>query len=218
MNRPAREIATTDPEYPRGLHELADPPPLWVLGRVPQNGVAVVGSRTPSHAAARFAFQFARRFGTPIVSGLALGIDGAAHRGALAAGLPTLAYVGTGIDLIFPPEHESLQADILAVGGGIATEERPGAQASAESLVRRDRLQAAHARGIILIATEPEGGAMQTMRFARQLGRPRFALEPDGTALTHGNAIAIAEGALPLPWDLARACSLVAQGLVLRDR
>lgn len=217
MNRPAREIASADADYPRGLLELADPPELWVLGRVPQNGLAIVGSRNASETAARFAFELARRFGTPVISGLALGIDGAAHRGALAAGLPTLAYVGTGIDLVYPPEHDALREDILAAGGGIATEQPPGTPATDATLRQRDRLQAAHARGIVLVVTEPEGGAMHTMRFARGLARPRFALEPNGAAETRGNALAIADGARPLPWDLDRACTLVATGLVLQD-
>jgi DNA processing protein len=178
-----------------------------VRGALPPAGIAIVGSRTADEAAARFAYDLARALGVAVISGLAAGIDAAAHRGALAAGLATLAYVGTGIDRTFPVAHRELAGRIVAAGGGIATELPPGTEASTQALRLRDRLQAAHASAVVLIATEAAGGAMHTLAYARELGRPRFALVPRGPA-DDGNARAIEDGAIALPWDLATACRM----------
>lgn len=211
VNIPWRSVEYGHSEYPRGLCDLDDPPPvLYVRGSLPPGGIAIVGSRTADDAAATFAFELARALGLAVISGLAHGIDAAAHRGALAAGLPTLAYVGTGIDGTYPPGHRELAAQIVAAGGGIASEQALGTEADPETLRLRDRLQAAHAFGVVLVASEPAGGAMHTLRFARELGRARFALIPrDGR--DDGNAAAIADGAIALPWDLATACRMAAQ-------
>ncbi len=213
MNIPWRSVARWDEDYPPGLGDLRDAPSvLYVRGRLPRAGVAIVGSRHVDEEAAQFAFELARSLGLPVISGLALGIDAAAHRGALAAGVPTLAYVGTGIDRTYPAEHRELEAAIVAAGGGIASEQPLGTSASAATLVQRDRLQAAHARAVVLITSEAEGGAMHTIRFARELGRLRFALAARG-AQDEGNSRAIGAGAHALPWDLQTARSRIAQGL-----
>jgi len=203
----------SDDEYPPGLGDLRDAPSvLYVRGRLPRAGVAIVGSRHVDEEAEQFAFELARSLGHPVISGLARGIDAAAHRGALAAGIPTLAYVGTGIDRTYPPEHRELESAIVEAGGGIASEQPLGSAASPATLVQRDRLQAAHARAVVLISSEAEGGAMHTMRFARELGRPLFALAARG-ARDEGNGRAIGAGAHALPWDLRTAGLRIAQGL-----
>ena len=199
-------ITIADAGYPDGLRDLDDPPAfLSVRGTLPQRGVAVIGSRTPAEEARRFAREFCARLGEPVVSGLALGIDAAAHRGALDAGLPTVAFVGTGLGVTYPPEHRALEEEIVAHGGAIVSERLPGEPATKVTLAHRDRLQAAHARAVVLIASETEGGAMLTMRFARQLGRPRFALAAYGDRSYTGNAQAHADGARVLPFDVGRA-------------
>ncbi len=151
---------------------------LYVRGRLPRDGIAIVGSRTPPAQAAEFAYQLAFRLGEPIVAGLAPGIDVAAHRGALDAGMPTVAFIGYGFGATDPPEHAELEEAIVAAGGAMATLLAPGTPISEESRIESDRLQAEHSRAVVLVSTEIDGGAMHTMRFARELGRPRFAVTP----------------------------------------
>jgi len=137
---------------------------------------------------------------------LAPGIDVAAHRGALAANQPTVAFVAYGFGRTDPPEHAELEAEILAAGGAVATLLPPGTRVTDASRIARDRLQAEHSRAVVLVCTELDGGAMHTMRFARELGRPRFAVEPPLEAADApewaGNAECIREGASPIPFDV----------------
>jgi len=206
----ARLIVLGDPDYPPGLRDLRAPPPfLCVRGTLPAAGVAIVGACGASRAAGGFAFALAARLGCAVVSGLARGIDAAAHRGALAAGLPQVAYVGTGIAQTYPPEHAALADAIVAAGGGLASERLPDEPLTRWSLVARDRLQAAHARVVVLVESDIEGGAMHTLRFARELGRPCFAADSEAS----GNCAALANGALPLPDDAESAAALILQHL-----
>jgi DNA processing protein len=198
----ARVVVFADDEYPPGLRDLPDAPPfLYVRGTLVTGGTAVVGTRKASDAGLAAAAEFARTCAPPIVAGLARGIDAAAHRAALEHGIATIAYVGNGIGATYPPEHRALEDAIVAAGGAIVSERVPGAAVTNRGLVRRDRLQAAHATSVILV-----GGAMHTMCYAARLGRPRYALAPRaGDSLTEGNARAIAEGALVLEISLRRA-------------
>lgn len=191
----AHLVLCTDPEYPPGLHDLHDPPAfLAVLGSLQPGGIAIVGTRDASDIAQKLAFDVAKSCGRTVVSGLARGIDSAAHRGALEAKLPTIAYVGTGLGVTYPPANKPLEEAILAAGGAIVSERLPDEPVAAWSLVHRDRLQAAHARAVVLIASEADGGAMHTMRFANELHRPAFAVAGGEFAFS-GNAAAIAQGA-----------------------
>jgi len=203
-------VTITDPAYPSGLRDLDDPPAfLCVRGTLAEDGLAIVGSRTPPAAAVEFARELARRCKMPVVSGLAVGIDAAAHHGALDAGSPTIAYVATGLGITYPPEHRALEDEIVARGGAVASDRLPDEAVTKWSLVHRDRLQAAHARATVLIATEIDGGAMQTMRFAKELGRPRFVLNAQGEAKYAGNVQALADGAMPLPLDPDAALKII---------
>ena len=206
----ARIVRIDDPEYPAGLRDLDDAPPhLTVRGWLPQNGIAIVGSREPSSEAAAFARELAARIGEPVVAGLARGIDTAAHQGALDAGIATIAYVGTGIDVVSLPENAPLAERIAECGGAIATELAAGTEATAASLERRDRLQAAHARAVVLITSEPAGGAMHTLRFAASLGRPCYVLDPSDPSVQAGNAIAARAGATILEKDVEDALRML---------
>jgi DNA processing protein len=140
-----------------------------------------------------------------VVSGLARGIDAAAHRGALAAGAPQVAYVGTGIARTYPPEHAGLAEEIVAGGGAVASDRLPDEGVTGWALTQRDRLQAAHARAVVLIESEIGGGAMHTLRFARELGRVRFACDRAAS----GNRAALADGAIPLDDDIAAAVAAI---------
>lgn len=176
---------------------------------MPRGGIAIIGSRWPPPQAAAFAYHLAKGIGEPVVAGLAPGIDVAAHRGALASHEPTVAFVGYGFGCTDPPEHAELEAEILAAGGAIASLLPPGTRVSDASRIARDRLQAEHSRAVVLVCTEIDGGAMHTMRFARELGRPRFAVEPPVEAADApewaGNVECIREGASALPFDVRAA-------------
>jgi DNA processing protein len=180
---------------------------------MPTGGIAIVGSRTPPPEAADFVYRLASRMKVPVVSGLAPGIDAAAHRGALAAGIPTVAFVGYGFGRTDPPEHEELERAIVAAGGAVATLLPPGTAATQETRVQRDRLQVEHANAVVLICTELSGGAMHTMRFARERNVARFAVTPPNDAAQSedwaGNLACIADGATPLPFDVDKACGLL---------
>lgn len=210
----ARVVTLADPEYPAGLKELADAPPFLIVrgalsaGTSGPAGIAIVGTRQADDETRSFARELAMRLAGPIVSGLARGIDAAAHEGALAAGTPTIAYVGNGLGATHPPEHRDLEERIVVAGGAILSERLPDEPVASWALVKRDRLQAAHARAIALVQSEADGGAMHAMHCARELGRERFALDPPNRMeeAYGGNARALAEGATALPWDVDEAC------------
>ena len=186
---------------------------MHVLGRLPEGGIAIIGSRTPPEEAGVFAFEIARRIGEPVISGLAIGIDSMAHRGALAAGAPTVAFVGYGFGCTDPPENEELERAIIEHGGAVASVKERHEPASPEGLIARDRLQAEHARAVLLVCSEIDGGAMHTMRFARELGKPRFAVQPPESvrdeAAWGGNLQALADGAVAVPFDVDKALAAI---------
>jgi DNA processing protein len=202
----ARLVTPGDPDWPAGFADLRDPPAFLALrGLLPPSGVAIIGAREADDRACAFARDLTSQLERPVISGLARGIDAAAHRGALDAGVPTVAYVGTGIARTYPPEHAELAEAIVDSGGALAAERAPHDGVTRWSLVRRDRLQAAHAAATVLVVSDADGGAMHTMRFARACRRPRFALETEAT----GNAAALREGAQRLPWDVREAVSRI---------
>lgn len=172
-----RILALTDPDYPPHLAAWPDPPPLlWVRGCLPRRpGLAVVGTRAPTGAGAAAAAALAAAAagrGWPVVSGLARGVDAAAHRGALAAGGVTLAVLGGGLDRLYPPEHAALAAALLRRGGGLVSEQPLGTPATPAGLVRRDRIQAGLAAAVAVVETAPDGGALHAARAALAGGRP----------------------------------------------
>jgi len=198
----ARVVALDEPTYPAGLRDLGDPPPfLVVLGTLAATeraaGTAIVGTREPEPSSARAAYDLATVAPGPIVSGLALGIDAAAHRGALAAGTPTIAYVANGFGATYPPEHAGLEVEIVAAGGAILTEALPAERVTRWALVRRDRLQAAHAAALVLVESDADGGAMHAVAAAERLGRMRYAARGEGLRFG-GNRLAVTAGAATL--------------------
>jgi DNA processing protein len=201
-----RIVRPGDAEWPAGFAALPDPPPfLSVRGVLPYGGIAIVGARDPTPEACSFARALATALGVPIVAGLAPGIDAAAHRGALDAGSGTIAYLGGGIARL---EDPALGDAIVAAGGALASECLPREPPTPRTRIRRDRLQAAHASAVVLVVSGVEGGAMQTLRVARALGRRRFACISDAS----GNAAALADGATPLPWRVAEAAARIRAG------
>lgn len=182
-DEPGNHIVTLgDPAYPPRLLDLHDPPPLlYVKGRVAllhAPGIAIVGSRHGTPQGLADATRFARHLsdaGFTIVSGLALGIDGAAHRGGLDGGSSTIAVTGTGADLVYPARHRALAHEIAA-HGAIVSEWPLGAPARAAHFPQRNRLIAALASGVLVVEAALRSGSLITARLANEMGRDIFAM------------------------------------------
>ena len=164
--------------YPTPLLDLRDPPPLlFALGSpaaLVEPGISMVGTRHASPAGERTAHRLARalvRAGACVVSGMARGIDGAAHRGALDAGGPTVAVLGGGVDRPYPPSHRALYEEILARGLAIS-EALPGSHPLPGAFPRRNRIIAALGRALLVIEAGDRSGALITADQALEMGRP----------------------------------------------
>lgn len=175
-------VAIGTPEYPLLLTEIPDPPVvLFIKGKSstlcdPQ--LAIVGSRNPSPSGSENAFEFSRHLadcGLSIVSGLALGIDTQAHRGALAADAPTLAICGTGLDFTYPPQNHSL-AETIAGNGLLVSEFYPGTPPRRENFPRRNRLISGLSTGVLVVEAGLRSGSLITARLAAEQGREVFAI------------------------------------------
>lgn len=172
-----------DPLYPRLLREIPRPPPLlFVRGdptclSLPQ--LAMVGSRNPSGGgienAERFAHYLAER-GFAITSGLALGIDAAAHRGALRATGKTIAVMGTGIDLIYPSRHRQLAQEIIDSGGALVSEFPLGTASHACNFPQRNRIISGLSGGTLVVEAAVQSGSLITASYALQHDREVFAI------------------------------------------
>jgi len=180
---PSHAIVTlADSGYPGSLLEIPDPPPLlYAVGRMElleQPALAVVGSRNGTAQGVRDAERFAKAFsdaGLVIVSGLALGIDAAAHRGGLAGLGSTIAVLGTGVDVVYPRQNAALAARI-AEAGLLLSEFPLGAPGLPEHFPRRNRLISGLAQGCLVIEAALASGSLITARAALDQGRDVFAL------------------------------------------
>lgn len=189
-----RILTLADPDYPPGLLTIDDPPtilygigvpdwPRWLRQLSPGLSLAVVGSRNPTAQGAANAFAFSRELaqsGLVIVSGLALGVDGKAHEGALADDaetrqLHTVAVVGTGVDRVYPRHHREL-AHRITQAGLILSEYPIGTPPLAAHFPRRNRLLAGLTRGTLVVEAAPQSGSLITARLAAEQGREVFAI------------------------------------------
>jgi len=178
-----RSIITRDcAQYPDRLKEIADPPlVLYVRGDVdvlntPQ--LAIVGSRKPGHSAENHAFSFARQlatYGITITSGLALGVDGCAHRGALAAGGFTIAVTATGLDRVYPAKHQLLAQEI-ASQSAIISEFPIGTNPHASFFPRRNRIISGLCYGTLVVEATLKSGTLTTAAHATSQAREVFAI------------------------------------------
>jgi DNA processing protein len=174
-------ITTRDKEYPRLLKEIHDPPiGLYRRGKYDfaQPCIGIVGSRRTTlygQATAKKLGAELARLGFCVVSGLARGIDTAAHEGALSVGGKTAAVVGCGIDIIYPPENLDLFRRIEAEGA-VLSEFPFGRRADRQSFAMRNRVVAGMCDGVIVVESDVDGGAMITARFAGEQGRLIFAV------------------------------------------
>lgn len=196
-----RLLCSEDPDWPAGLRVLHDPPPvLYARGNVAALAlplVAVVGARHASPAGLARARQWSAelaRAGLGVVSGLALGIDAAAHEGALEAGV-TLAVMGTGIDRIYPARHADL-AKRIETQGCLLSELPPGTRPTPHGFPRRNRLVAALARVTVVMEAAADSGSLITARLAAEYGRDVWAVPgaPENPGVAGCHAL-IREGA-----------------------
>jgi len=175
-------VALGDARYPQALLQTADPPLLlYAQGQTSLLNnpcLAIVGSRNPTPQGAENARAFAEqlgRCGLTIVSGLALGVDGAAHTGALAAGAPTIAVVGTGLDRVYPRANREL-AHRIAERGLIVSEFNLGTEPLAANFPQRNRIIAGLSLGTLVVEAALESGSLITARLAADAGREVFAI------------------------------------------
>jgi len=199
----ARLVKWTDADYPPNLRQIADPPPFFfVRGTVEltdPNCIAIVGARTASdyglRMAQRLGLELAAK-GFIVVSGLARGIDGEAHQGALDARGRTIAVLGCGIDVVYPAEHRKL-ADAIVAGGGALISELPiGTQPLAENFPVRNRILSGLCLGVVIVEAAEKSGSLITARMALEQDRQVFAVP--GSPLsgkTRGSNRLLKEGA-----------------------
>jgi len=199
----ARLVKWCDADYPPNLRQVADPPPfLFVRGPAQltdSNCIAVVGARAASDIGRRMAQRLGLELaakGFTVVSGLARGIDGEAHQGALDAHGKTLAVLGCGVDVIYPAEHRKLAEAIIAGGGALVSELPIGTQPLAENFPTRNRILSGLCLGVVIVEAAEKSGSLITARMALEQDRQVFAVP--GSPLsgkTRGSNRLLKEGA-----------------------
>ena len=175
-------VCWSDPDYPEPLRHIHDAPLLLylrgqreLLGR---EQVAIVGSRNATRAGLAHARDFATAIGEAgyvVTSGLALGVDGAAHAGVLEAGNPTIAVIGTGLDIPYPSQHKAL-ASRIAAQGLLVSEYPPGTPPRAGHFPKRNRIISGLSRGVLVVEASRRSGSLITARLAMEQGREVFAI------------------------------------------
>ena len=199
----ARLVRWSDADYPINLRHIADPPPYFFLrgslkGEDPRH-IAVVGARTASDAGRRMAQRLGLELaakGFTVVSGLARGIDSEAHQGALDAHGRTVAVMGCGIDIIYPPENRKLAEAIVDGGGAILSELPIGTPPIAENFPTRNRLISGLCLGVVIVEAAEKSGSLITARMALEQDRQVFAVPGSPlTGRTRGSNRLLKEGA-----------------------
>jgi len=176
-------------EYPERLKEIYDPPPvLWVRGDarlLSRPGIAIVGTRHPTPYGSGVAEMLARDLAVRrllIISGMARGIDSCAHRGALAARMPTVAVWGTGIDVVYPKENKKLAEEILATGGAIVSEVPMGTFPAPQNFPRRNRILSGLSVAVLVVEAAENSGTRVTARCAAEQNRDLYAVPGNVTS------------------------------------
>jgi len=176
-------ISYSCPEYPERLREIYDPPPvLWVRGEaklLSRPSIAIVGTRHPTPYGSGVAEMLARDLAARrllVVSGMARGIDSCAHRGALAARMPTVAVWGTGIDVVYPKENKKLAEEILASGGAIVSEMPMGTFPAPQNFPRRNRILSGLSVAVLVVEAGENSGTRVTARCAAEQNRDLYAV------------------------------------------
>ena len=211
-NAGVRAITRTGDDYPSRLTRTVDcPPTIYVKGTADLNSprmFAIVGSRRCTRDGERAAMDFAETLSlndVTVVSGMAMGIDAAAHMGAVKANCPTVAVLGCGADIVYPRENERLYGRILDCGGAIVSEYLPGTPALAGNFPARNRIISGMSKGVMIVEGAKKSGAMITVDRALDQGRDIFAVP--GSIYSPMSATPnqlIIDGAVPAvsPWDI----------------
>ncbi|WP_252272320.1 DNA-processing protein DprA [Pseudomonas subflava] len=184
LEQPGRHLLMwDDPTYPELLAELDDAPPLLFVEGDPalleRPQLAMVGSRRASRTGLDTACAFARSLaggGFVVTSGLALGIDGAAHQGALEVGGATVAVLGTGLERLYPQRHVGLAARIVEGGGALVSELPLDCPPQAGNFPRRNRIISGLSLGVLVVEASPSSGSLITARLAAEQGREVYAI------------------------------------------
>lgn len=210
------QISPGSDDYPVGLSDVEQPPVLWQVGSLSERpGVAVVGTRRCT----RYGVDLAEAFGSAIaragwttVSGLARGIDTAAHRGCLRLSGHAVAVLGSGIDVVYPKENKPLYDQVVETGGAILSEYPPGTPPDRWRFPARNRILAAISSAVVVVEAAVTGGALITARLGAELGRPVFAVPGDvDRVMSEGCNRLIRDGAHPVlgSSDLIEELSLI---------
>ncbi len=199
-------IVTADsPAYPESLRNTPDPPPyLYVKGELhieDRKAVAIVGTRKPTYYGMTVTRRIASELssaGFTIVSGMARGIDTQAHRGALAARGRTIAVLGCGIDVVYPPENKRLMEEIIhAEHGAVVTENPFGTQPESGYFPSRNRIISGLSRGTVIIEAAEDSGSLITAKYTLEQGRKLFAVPGNiGSSTSKGTNSLIKQGAI----------------------
>ena len=198
-----RFILWSSPEYPRRLKEITDYPyALYVKGNLPdenRKAAAVIGARRCTPYGEKYAIDFARVLagcGVEIISGMARGVDGMGHRGALMGGGRTFAVLGSGVDVCYPKEHIGLYVDILEQGGGIISEQQPGTAPLPQYFPARNRIISGLSDAVLVMEAGERSGSLITVDMALEQGRDVYALPgPVNSTLSGGCNRLIHQGA-----------------------
>lgn len=205
-----RFLPITSTQYPKSLKEICDPPKgIYYKGKLPEDGkrIAIVGARNCSVYGREMAVYFGRelaRKGIQVISGMARGIDGYAHRGALDGGGETFAVLGNGLDICYPPEHDRLALEI-AGHGGLLSEYPPGEPALSWHFPLRNRIISGLSDGILVIEAKEKSGSLITVEQGLEQGKDIFSLPGRvGDLLSRGCNRLLKEGAIPVtePGDI----------------
>ncbi len=198
-------LITDDADYPRYLKEIQQPPPvLYVRGELAIEddwAVAIVGTRRVTHYGRQIAEKFAKSLAEhhiTVVSGLARGVDGIAHQAAYDSGGRSIAVLGSGVDLIYPPEHKLL-AQKLMTNGAILSDYAPGTPPESSNFPPRNRIISGLSRAVIVVEAGVKSGALITANFAANQGRDVYAVPGNINSIqSRGTNALIQNGAKPL--------------------
>ncbi|KYP82142.1 DNA-processing protein DprA [Ferroacidibacillus organovorans] len=198
-------VVWSDGDYPHLLREIAAPPPFYFYkGKrlTDHHRIAIVGTRNCTSYGRHVAYETALALsnaGTEVVSGLAQGIDGNAHRGAIAGGTPTIAVLGSGVHTIYPQEHRALAQQIIDQGGSLLSEHLPWIGPQKHHFPRRNRMISGLCRAVIVVEAPVKSGALISARYALEDNREVLAVPGNITSdRSAGTNLLIMDGATPL--------------------
>ena len=178
-----KEIKIEDKKYPNQLKEIKNPPnKIFLVGNekiLQSDGIAVIGSRCNTEYGEKYATKFSKELakqGLTIISGMAVGIDGFAHKGALSVGGKTIAVLGSGFNDIYPEENKELFKQIIENDGAIITEYEPDVKPNSENFPKRNRIVSGLSKGVLVIEAVYRSGTSITAKLAQSQGRKVFCI------------------------------------------